>query len=181
MVQAARAFIAACNAAQDTDSCDGSALSDTLFANRPYNTKFPYLNTITQLGNADFSNYNGLQLSVTMRNYHGVSLQSGYTYSKSLDVASGNGSDVGIDSYTPQLDYGRAGSDVRHRFTVSPTWRLPGVMGYAGLLDGWKVNGNLKYQTGRPYDASCGADSSGNGMADRAGLLRRCGRLRIRP
>jgi hypothetical protein len=155
-------FIDTCNQNQDTDSCDGSTLSDTLFENRPYNSKFPYLNTITQLGNNDFSNYNGLQLSVTMRNYHGVSLQSGYTWSKSLDTASGNGSDNAIDSYSPWLNYGRANSDVRHRFTVSPTWRLPGVMGYAGLLEGWRVNGNLKYQTGRPIDTSYGGDFLGN-------------------
>jgi hypothetical protein len=115
------------------------------------------------LGNNDFSNYNGLQLSVTMRNYHGVSLQSGYTYSKSLDTASGNGSDNAIDSYSPWLNYGRANSDVRHRFTISPTWRLPGVMGFAGLLEGWRVNGNLKYQTGRPVSTSYGGDFLGNG------------------
>ena len=33
-----------------TTACDGSALSDLLFASRPYNTKFPYLNTHYQLG-----------------------------------------------------------------------------------------------------------------------------------
>ena len=159
-------FADACNTAKTTAACDGSSIESLVFDGRPYNSKFPYLNTITQLSAEDFSNYNGLQLSVTMRNYHGVSLQSGYTYSKSLDVASGNGSDVGIDSYTPYLDYGRAGSDVRHRFTVSPTWRLPGVMGYAGLLEGWKINGNLKYQTGRPIDHSFGGDFRGNGYGD---------------
>ena len=155
-----------CVANQDSDSCDGSSISDLIFNSRPYNSKFPYLNTITTLRSTDFSNYNGLQISVTARNYRGFSLQSGYTWSKSLDVASGNGADIGVDNYSPWLNYGRANSDVRHRFTASPTWRLPGVMGYGGLLEGWKVNGNLKYQTGRPYSTSFEGDFRGNGYGE---------------
>jgi hypothetical protein len=107
-----------------------------------------------------------LQLSLTARNFHGLSLVSGYTWSKSLDVASGNGSDVGTDSYNVGLDYGRAGSDVRHRVTFAPTYTFPSVMGYGGLLSGWRVNGNLKYQTGRGYDAG-GGDFAGNGRETR--------------
>jgi len=155
-----------CIDSPSADACDGSEGSDLAFAARPFNTKFPYLATITSLGNAHTSNYNGLQLSVTARNFHGLSIVSGYTWSKSLDVASGNGSDVGTDSYNVGLDYGRANSDVRHRVTFAPTYNFPSVMGYGGLLDGWKINANLKYQTGRPYDAG-GGDFAGNGRETR--------------
>jgi hypothetical protein len=158
-------FAGLCNANKNTDSCDGSSLEGVIFNNRPYNSKFPYLGTITNLGNGDYSNYNGLQISVTARNYRGLSMVSGYTFSKSLDVASGNGSDVGIDSYTPWANYGRANSDVRHRITFSPTYNFPSVMGYGGLLEGWRINANLKYQTGRGYDAG-GGDFLGNGRGD---------------
>jgi hypothetical protein len=159
-------FAAVCLASANPDDCDGSALSSTIFDNRPYNSQFPYLATITNLGNLHTSNYNALQISVTARNFRGLSMVSGYTWGKSLDVASGNGSDVGSDSYNPALDYGRANSDVRHRFTFSPTYRFPAVMGYAGLLDGWKINGNFKYQSGRPWDVSSG-DFLGNGGSSR--------------
>ena len=74
-----------------------------------------------------------------MRNYHGVSLQSGYTYSKSLDVASGNGSDVGIDSYTPQSGLrpsGQRRAAPLHRVTdLAFAWR-DGLCGAAGRLEG---------------------------------------------
>jgi hypothetical protein len=149
----------------DGDACDGSDGSDLAFGLRPFNSKFPYLATVTALGNAHWSNYNGLQISLTARNFHGFSAVSGYTWSKSLDVASGNGSDVGTDSYLVSLDYGRAGSDVRHRLTFAPTYSFPSVMGYGGLLDGWKINGNLKYQTGRGFSVGSG-DFGGNGRGE---------------
>jgi hypothetical protein len=149
-------FADACNQNQDTDSCDGSALQDDLFDNRPYGSKFPYLLTINQLGNAQWSNYNSLQMTVTARNFRGLSMVSGYTFGKALNVSNGNGGDTPSDSYNAAFDYGRSGSDVRHRFTFSPTYRFPAVMGYGGLLDGWKINGNFKYQSGRPWDVAEG-------------------------
>jgi hypothetical protein len=155
-----------CNQNKDADSCDGSAFSDDLFDNRPYNSKFPYLLTINQLGNAQWSNYNALQISLTARNYRGLSMVSGYTFGKALNVSNGNGGDVPTDSYNAAFDYGRSGSDVRHRFTFSPTYRFPAVMGYGGLLDGWKINGNFKYQSGRPWDVSTG-DFWGAGSSTR--------------
>jgi hypothetical protein len=159
------ALLANCLATLDSDACDGSDGSGLSFAARPFNTKFPYLATVIALGNAHVSNYNGLQMSLTARNFHGLSVVSGYTWSKSLDIASGNGSGVGTDSYLVSLDYGRAGSDVRHRLTFAPTYTFPSVMGYGGLLDGWKINGNLKYQTGRPVSVG-GGDFGGNGRGE---------------
>src|ERR1700688_820452 len=46
---------------------------------RPYNGKFPYLSNIFQMGNVYRSNYNGLQATLTARNYHGLSMVAGYT------------------------------------------------------------------------------------------------------
>jgi hypothetical protein len=73
-------FAQSCFSELDTGFCDGSTLSFNLFQNRPYNSKFPYLLTINQLGNADWSNYNALQISLTTRNFHGLSMVSGYTF-----------------------------------------------------------------------------------------------------
>jgi hypothetical protein len=120
------------------------------------------------VANSHWSNYNGLQMSLTMRNFRGLSLVSGYTYAKALDVASGNGADVGTDSYNLALDYGRAGSDLRHRFTLSPSYAFPSVAGYGGLLDGWRLNSVFRYQTGRPWQvATFGNGAPGNGRNGR--------------
>jgi hypothetical protein len=149
--------------------CSGNdgGQDDLELASRPYMKKFPYIDSITRVANRHTSNYNGLQMSLTARNFHGLSMVSGYTFSHALDVASSNGSDTGTDSYNVSLDYGRAGSDLRQRFTFSPTYAIPGRMGYGGLLNGWKVNGNFKYQTGRPWAADTSGDFMGSGRDTR--------------
>ncbi len=52
---------------------------------QPFNAKFPYLANIFQMGNIYRSNYNGLQVTLNARNYHGLSMVAGYTYSHALD------------------------------------------------------------------------------------------------
>jgi hypothetical protein len=137
------------------NACNGqsTAFGAAVVNAKQYNTQFPYINTILRLANGMTSNYNGLQVSLTARNFHGISTNFGYTYSKALDVNSSNGGTVGSDSYNLALDYGRAGADLRHRVTFSPSFSLPSVNGYKGLLDGWRLNGIFKYQAGRPWQA----------------------------
>ena len=121
-----------------------------------------------RLANGMTSNYNGLQVTLTARNFHGISTNLGYTYSKALDVNSSNGGTVGTDTYNLALDYGRSAADLRHRLTFSPTFSFPSVQGYKGLLEGWKLNGIFKYQTGRPWQAGTQwGDSGGVGRASR--------------
>ena len=51
----------------------------------------------------DNSNYNSLQATLTARNYHGLTLTAGYTYSHALGVGSGQG--TGGSSYIPINTY----------------------------------------------------------------------------
>ena len=44
---------------------------------RPYFSKFPYLSNINQIQNADRSNYNGLQATLTERLSHGLNFTVG--------------------------------------------------------------------------------------------------------
>ena len=57
---------------------------------RPFNAKFPYLSNIFQMGNVYRSNYNGLQVTLNSRNFHGLSMVAGYTYSHALDDVGAN-------------------------------------------------------------------------------------------
>jgi Carboxypeptidase regulatory-like domain len=114
-------------------------------ATRPFNAKFPYLSNIFQMGNFYRSNYNGLQATLTTRNYHGLSLVAGYTYSHALDDVSANW-DFGAGYGLPQnsnnvgAEYGNSDFDVRHRFTLALTYALPGKKGYGQMLEGWEIN-----------------------------------------
>ena len=84
------AAIATCNSTGIAANCGqnpSTALGTTL---RPYGAKFPWMGDITAMGNDDTSRYNGLQVTVTARNFHGLYLVSGYTWSHSFSFADAN-------------------------------------------------------------------------------------------
>ncbi|MDQ1453794.1 MAG: hypothetical protein QOJ42_4770 [Acidobacteriaceae bacterium] len=68
---------------------------------RPFNAQFPFLSFIYQMGNIYKSNYNGLQMTLTARNYHRLTFVAGYTYSHSLDNVGANW-DFGAGSGIPR-------------------------------------------------------------------------------
>jgi len=121
--------------------------------NRPYFGKFPYLSSIYQISNQDFSNYNGLQVTLTQRPWHGLSYLLGYTWAHALDEAGGdwNGATLPANLYNVKADYASSADDVRHRMTFSATYALPEKKGFAHLLDGWKLNGVANIQTALPW------------------------------
>ena len=125
-------------------------------AGRPFNAKFPFLSQIYQVGNIYKSNYNGLQITLTGRDYHGLSFLLGYTYSHSLDNVGANwdfgaGSGLPMDSMHVMKDYASSDFDMRHRFTLSLTYKLPGVKTFGQLLEGWQVNTIVALYSGQPW------------------------------
>jgi hypothetical protein len=135
----------------------------------PYNGKFPYLSNIFQMGNVYRSNYNGLQATLTARNYHGLSMVAGYTYSHASDDVGANW-DFGYGSGLPQnahdvaAEYANSDFDIRHRLTVSLTYAVPGRKGFGQLREGWEINSIITLQTPQfwgPIDE--GTDAAGVG------------------
>jgi len=147
---------------------DANQLSQTTGA-RPL-TQFPWLSNIFQMGNFYKSNYNGLQATLTSRNYHGLSSVIGYTYSHSLDDVGANwdfGAGYGLpqDSNNLGAEYANSDFDIRHRLTVSLTYAIPGKKGAAQMLEGWEINSIATIQTGQPWgviDLTSGLAGLGN-------------------
>ena len=113
-------------------------------ASRPFASKFPYLANIFNMANVYRSNYNGLQTTLNARNFHGLSMVAGYTYSHALDNVGANwdfgyGSGLPQNAYNPGAEYANSDFDVRHRLTVSLTYAIPGKKGYAQSLEGWET------------------------------------------
>ncbi len=135
---------------------------------RPYATQYPYLQFINYLTNLDRSNYDGLQATLTARNYHNLSVVAGYTYAHALDDASHNfGTVVPQDSTNPNAMYGASDFDIRHRFTLSVTYDIPGKKSPAQLLEGWQLNSIVTLQTSQPWDSVDTADNiSGTGESE---------------
>jgi hypothetical protein len=136
-------------------------------ADRPFGVKFPYLEFINFLSNGYESKYHGLQTTLTQRNLKGFSFVAGYTYSHALDQASFNRAQQPQNSTNPAGEYGSGDNDLRHRFTFSMTYDIPGREGYAQMLRGWQITSIVTLQSGLPWNVvdgySSGNDVSGTG------------------
>jgi hypothetical protein len=136
---------------------------------RPYNTKFPYLSNIFQMGNIYRSNYDALQVTLNSRNFHGLSMVAGYTYGHSLDEVGANwdfgyGAGLPQDSYNVGREYGNSDFDIRQRFTLSFTYAIPGRKSFAQMLEGWELNSIVTLQSAQPWGPiDLGTDAAGTG------------------
>jgi hypothetical protein len=147
-------------------------------ARRPFAAAFPQFRVINTLSNLVSSNYNSLQVSA-QRSAANFTFRASYTFSKSLDQASGAGGFHGgppEDSRNLQRDYGRSDFDIRHRFTITYAWRVKGPAHGPGwlhaLASNWQLNGITTLQSGGPINIILPFDNSGTGeFRDRPNLI----------
>src|SRR5437879_9824633 len=167
---------------------DGQAYNATLANVRPnaLYTGFNYRS------NSVSSNYNALILEAQKRMGHGLQFQTGYTYSKLLDVNSelfAGCSSIGartapyyyFSNALPKLNYGRGAEDHRHAYKFNVSYDLPflkaekGFVGHA--LGGWSLGSFLQFYSGHPIDVFDGratfaaADAAGNPIFDAGGTI----------
>ena len=138
-----------------------------------------YLNPNPQLGttnayyrtNSGSSNYHSMQAQVTLRPTHGFSVQSTYTWSKTLRL-------YGADTSNPldrRADYSRPFSSVTHDWRTNGTIELPVGPGklllgnssgwLARALERWQMGVILNLSGGRPISISAltGLNYAANG------------------
>jgi hypothetical protein len=125
-------------------------------AGRPFNQQFPFLSFIYSMSNVYRSNYDGLQATLSGRDFYGLSFVAGYTYAHALDDTSSNwgggiGSGVPQNSLDPGAEYGSSDFDVRHRFTFSTSYEIPGRDGLLQTLKGWQLNGIVSLYDAQPW------------------------------
>jgi len=99
------------------------------------------------------SNYEGISLQIQRRYARGWSFQSVYTYAVSKDLPA-----VATEVTQPDLDYGYADNDVRHRLALNFVAEIPYRSSNPVLhavLGGWQLNGIGIFQSGRPFSVSC--------------------------
>jgi hypothetical protein len=100
------------------------------------------------------SNYHGMSFQVQRRYTNGFAFQTSYTYGVWKDQA---GSAMIVER--PELDYGYAGLDVRHKVAMNFVWEVPfrSANGIAkAVLGGWQLNGIAIMQSGGPFTVTCG-------------------------
>jgi len=157
-----------------TSNCTPDSAAE--LAARPYNAQFPYLGFIAQTQSGFLSNYNGLQVTLDARNFHGLSFLTAYTFSHALDdwTKSSQATEALADPAHPQYQYGNSDLDVRHRLRFSPTYAIPGRKGFGQMLEGWQVSGIWALQSGfawAPNDQSTD-DWGGTGEVGDTGIPR---------
>jgi len=136
----------------------------------------PLVNSINLRTNGFDSNYNAVQTSLRKRFANGLSFDANYTYSKALDQISDTFTPrgaVGVvqptDSLNPQLDYGPADFNIKHRFVVSYSYDVPFLKANR-WLGGWSVSGIVTAQSGVPF-APFNGSSSGAGDVNHDGVF----------
>ncbi|HVF30592.1 MAG TPA: TonB-dependent receptor, partial [Pyrinomonadaceae bacterium] len=121
------------------------------------------------------SSYHSLQTSLSRRWSRGLQFLASYTYSKSIDTASGNGGGSGVggslapdfinDTSLPDGDQrdsrssrGVSDFDRTHRFVLSNVWEIPRPSFTKGsrvgrlLLSGWQLSGIMTWMSGLPIN-----------------------------
>ncbi|MBZ5600917.1 MAG: TonB-dependent receptor [Acidobacteriia bacterium] len=132
--------------------------------------------------NVGYANYNALQASLTKRFSKGLQFLASYTWSKNLDVASGQGSSEdlggfsGDPTYVPGA-YGPSDFDRTQRLVVSFVYEVPGPKSQSALLRNtlshWSFSGILLAQSGVPFsvtDSRTGTIFARSGRAQCSGL-----------
>ncbi len=138
-------------------------------SNRPYFPTFGYTQDITAFANDLSSNYNSLQVTAEKHMSAWYSLTAQYTYSKALNYGDNSRE---FNPYDLAADYGPAGFDRTHAFSVGHVLQLPFGPGrkYFGnmnraeslILGGWQFTGLTTAYSGRPFTPIYGTNTSLN-------------------
>jgi hypothetical protein len=146
-----------------------------VYLNNPYGAFY-----INQEEATSYSNYNSLQVSLRVSEWHGITSILNYNWSHSLDNASDSEDFVPNaaqpnNSTRPDLEYGDSNFDVRNRFTWIFGYQLPTTKGsMAQLRNGWGFDSTVTLQDGQPFNLNYNFedDYSGSGEGfDRPDIL----------
>jgi Carboxypeptidase regulatory-like domain len=135
---------------------------------QPYFSQFPWFNGIFVYGPAGFSNYNALQVTFVQRNFHGLTLNAGYTFARDSATPKGGNDPYITNSQCVSCDYGLW--TPKQHLGVTLVYALPGMKSPAQMLEGWQISSAINVQSGQPFR---GTDSSSDfaGVNDNRGLF----------
>src|SRR5262245_47606472 len=135
---------------ENKDPVTGNRFGDDFL--RPYRG-FGDVNTVMYSGSA---NYNSLQLQINRRYTSNFQYGIAYMWSKALDYANDDSSDVFYSRPYNQFNYGPADFDQAHIFTANYIWSLPSPRWLLnhGLLkaafNNWQLSGTTSLVSGKP-------------------------------
>jgi hypothetical protein len=140
--------------------------------NSPQNYKpYPQFGSVMMYSNFGHSSFHSGTVRLEKRMSGGLTFQSFYTWGKSIDEASDDGTATGVTFYNRRLEKGRSNYDVAHRWVTYGVWDIPVGSGKKFLNNGGivaKVIGNWQFsaiqtaETGIPMTFSHNGQLPGN-------------------
>ncbi len=155
-------------------SAPGRPLPDTFFA--PY----PGFGNVTYIENSGYGNYNALQTAINRRLSSRLQFGLAYTWSKSMDLTSGDNGLLPLYRPYRVWAYGKSSYDQTHVMVFNYLWDLPRASAHWNnavsrvALDNWQLSGIVSMASGTPRDVSYstvdGADITGGGDGARVNV-----------
>jgi hypothetical protein len=114
---------------------------------------------------SDSSSYHGFQTSLRKRLARGLQFTTAYTWSHAIDETSDIFDLLGSQALPQDInnrraERGNSSFDLRHNFTYTFVWDIPGAN---SLLGGWQLSSLGRYSTGQPYTLYSGIDTNLDG------------------
>ena len=121
-----------------------------------YSNPNPKFSLVDVSKNTASSDYNSLQLQFRRRLSRGLQALVSYTWSESLDNASGDSLFLTpSERLDPELDRGPSDFDIRHQFSAAVTYNIP-TPGFGGLgrqlLKDWAIDSIFAGRSGAPVN-----------------------------
>ncbi|HKV04866.1 MAG TPA: TonB-dependent receptor [Candidatus Acidoferrales bacterium] len=146
----------------------GDSVPADIQQRQPYFKQFPWFAGIFVYGPAGFSNYHALQATFVQRNFHGLTLNAAYTFSRDLATPKGGNNPYITNSKCVGCDYGLA--TPTQDLGVTLVYALPGRKSPAEMLEGWELSSAIDLQSGQPFSGLDGAHDLA-GVNDNRGLF----------
>jgi hypothetical protein len=138
-------------------------------ANTAARRAYPGIGPTTLFTPFQDEHYEGMQIAVTKRAGHGVSVVANYVWSKTIDNNSGGtiGSVNVINAIRLSGDRAVADFDVTHRANIALVYDLPKITknaAFGRLVNDWHFNSIVTAQSGLPFSVKSGRDNSFSGV-----------------
>jgi hypothetical protein len=136
---------------------------------------FPNVGAYTQYLPINRSHYEALEISVKQREFHGLTAQVAFTWSKALALSDGTGTSMN-DSYNFHYDWGRTGYDLPRKLVTSFVYRIPFPASWykpaQKAFGGWELSSLWNYRDGYPFTVGVSGPTLNNGAGtNRANLV----------
>ena len=131
---------------------------------------------INQIETSSESNYNSLQSTLKLQNFHNLTSTLNYTWSHSIDTAS-DGLDFvpnaaqPDDSFNPHAERANSNFDVRQRLQWYWTYKAPAAKSVKFVGSGWAMDGMFNFASGQPYTVSYLYEGDFNGSGEFFGRM----------